>query len=159
MTMIFWAVIKGGYLMAIKKISEFPSGTPTSADKILFEQDGAGKSANISDLGINMDLLWTNASPQSSFLGQTISLDLSPYKLVLIKIQTRLGSNKYIEYISQIDGLEKHVCYPRTQLNLRGIIVKTNQIVISDNVFTNSYNGSDTTDNTTQIPYKIYGVK
>ena len=33
--------------MAIKKISQFTAGTPTSADMILFEQDGAGKSTTI----------------------------------------------------------------------------------------------------------------
>ena len=37
--------------MAIKKISEFVSATPTSEDKILFEHNGAGKSATISDVG------------------------------------------------------------------------------------------------------------
>lgn len=36
--------------MAIKKISEFVSATPTSEDKILFEHNGAGKSATISDV-------------------------------------------------------------------------------------------------------------
>lgn len=36
--------------MAVKKISQFTAGTPTASDKILFEQSGAGKSANIGDL-------------------------------------------------------------------------------------------------------------
>lgn len=35
--------------MAIKKISEFVAGTPTSDSKILFEQNEKGKSATISD--------------------------------------------------------------------------------------------------------------
>ena len=42
--------------MAIKKISEFVSATPTSEDKILFEHNGAGKSATISDVGRAMGL-------------------------------------------------------------------------------------------------------
>lgn len=37
--------------MTIKKISEFVAGTPTSEDKILFEQNGKRKSATISDVG------------------------------------------------------------------------------------------------------------
>ena len=37
--------------MAIKKISEFVSATPTSEDKILFEHKGAGKSATNSNVG------------------------------------------------------------------------------------------------------------
>lgn len=42
--------------MAIKKISEFVSATPTSEDKILFEHNGAGKSATISDVRSAMGL-------------------------------------------------------------------------------------------------------
>lgn len=38
--------------MAIKKISEFTSGTPTASDKILFEQNGTGKSTNFADIPI-----------------------------------------------------------------------------------------------------------
>ena len=36
--------------MAIKTISQFDAATPASNDKILFEQNGEGKSANIRDL-------------------------------------------------------------------------------------------------------------
>ena len=42
--------------MAIKKISEFVSATPTSEDKILFEHNKSGKSATISDVGKAMGL-------------------------------------------------------------------------------------------------------
>lgn len=38
--------------MAIKKISEFVSATPTSEDKILFEHNGSGKSTALADLPI-----------------------------------------------------------------------------------------------------------
>lgn len=36
--------------MAIKTISQFDAATPSSNDKILFEQNGEGKSANIRNL-------------------------------------------------------------------------------------------------------------
>lgn len=36
-----------------KKISDFPSGAPTSNDKILFEQNGEGKSTTLADLPIS----------------------------------------------------------------------------------------------------------
>ena len=39
-----------GYADGVNKISDFPSATPASMDKILFEKNGAGKSANIRDL-------------------------------------------------------------------------------------------------------------
>ena len=39
--------------MAMKKISEFVSATPTSEDKILFEHSGSGKSTTLSNLPIS----------------------------------------------------------------------------------------------------------
>ena len=41
--------------MAIKKISQFTSGTPTDNDYILFEQNGAGKSAKFSDFSLSYE--------------------------------------------------------------------------------------------------------
>lgn len=40
--------------MAIKAISQFDAATPTSNDKILFEQNGEGKSAILEDLPISI---------------------------------------------------------------------------------------------------------
>ena len=39
--------------MAIKAISQFDAATPTSNDKILFEQNGEGKSTALADLPIS----------------------------------------------------------------------------------------------------------
>lgn len=39
-----------GYADGVKKISDFPNVTPTASDKILVENGGTGKSANIRDL-------------------------------------------------------------------------------------------------------------
>lgn len=39
--------------MAIKAISQFDAATPTSNDKILFEQNGEGKSAALADLPVS----------------------------------------------------------------------------------------------------------
>ena len=39
--------------MAIKAISQFDAATPTSNDKILFEQNGEGKSTALSDLPVS----------------------------------------------------------------------------------------------------------
>ena len=39
--------------MAIKTISQFDAATPTSNDKILFEQNGEGKSTTLADLPIS----------------------------------------------------------------------------------------------------------
>ena len=62
--------------MAIKKISEFVSATPTSEDKILFEHNGAGKSATISDVRRAMGLS-TYAGSSSAGGDATSSLSLT----------------------------------------------------------------------------------
>lgn len=41
--------------MAIKKISQFTSGTPTDNDYILFEQNGAGKSTKFGDFSLTYE--------------------------------------------------------------------------------------------------------
>ena len=53
-----------------------------------------GGNLNIS--GLEMDLLWTNASPTSSFAAQTVALDLSSY--LLCRIEFRWGNNDPQEY-------------------------------------------------------------
>ena len=39
--------------MAIKAISQFDAATPASNDKILFEQNGEGKSTTLADLPVS----------------------------------------------------------------------------------------------------------
>ena len=56
--------------MAIKKISEFVAGIPTSKDKILFEQNEKGKSATISDVGRAMGI---NKLAQTNLLKPALS--------------------------------------------------------------------------------------
>ena len=43
-----------GYADGVKKISDFPSVTPTANDKILVENSGTGKSATLADLPISI---------------------------------------------------------------------------------------------------------
>ena len=87
-----------GYADGVNKISDFPSVTPASSDKILIEQGGEGKSASLADLPIPTKvqsaldkkiaipyLLWENANPTSSFEPQTLSnINLSEYKEIEI---------------------------------------------------------------------------
>ena len=53
--------------MAIKTISQFDAATPASNDKILFEQNGEGKSATLADLPVSTK---TQATIQSALSSQ-----------------------------------------------------------------------------------------
>lgn len=61
--------------MAIKKISEFTAGTPTSADKILFEQDEAGKSTTIGDAVNTCSLTFEEIQATTNLTGKVAGAD------------------------------------------------------------------------------------
>ena len=104
--------------------------------------------------GVEMELLWENASPTSSFAAQTISLDLSVYDLVMLEFTasttwyirqvfiSNIGGNFYYRVV---DGAGK--VYNRTcVINRNGIQFEVGQEGTSRN-------------NDLCLPTKIYGVK
>ena len=110
--------------------------------------------------GVKMDLLWTNASPTSAFAAQTISLDLSDYKLLAIRLILATGSSdptgalKIIEVpysssrvarLHQEDGAN-HIFRKVTSISASGI-------TFGEGVLTNGQ------ANNYAIPYQIYGIK
>ena len=158
-----------------KKISDFPSGTPTENDRILIEQGGAGKSSTIENLGktigINMDLLWTNNSPQSEFTEQTVSLNLSKYKLIVISVLVRdeikVFNFSKIGNTLQIDA-SINVHYGGSEPEGAIYYLACRYATISDSgiLFSNSYmkantgvSGTRYNANSFLIPQEIYGVK
>lgn len=150
--------------MAIKKISEFTSGTPTASDKILFEQGGSGKSAKVEDLGkaigINLDLLWTNANPYSSFPEQTISLDLSKYKVIVISV-CDYGADVTRRDNIQTTFILKNVSSHLFSTYLNQDIGSIRYVLASENniSFSNALDAKGNSNNLTTIPQKIWGIK
>lgn len=59
--------------MAIKKISEFTSATPTASDMILFEQSGAGKSTTIGDAVNTCSLTYEEIMASTDLSGKVAS--------------------------------------------------------------------------------------
>ena len=146
--------------MAIKTISQFDAATPTSNDKILFEQNGEGKSASIEDvgkvIGINMDLLWTNDSPTNNFDKKTISLNLSNYQMVYIVIRRSTENNNLHNSLMVKKGESGFIfCY----LGGYGLLYREIESVSNSgvNFGVGVMNGS--TDNKYGIPIYIYGIK
>jgi hypothetical protein len=110
-------------------------------------------------LHLDMDLLWENASPTSTFATQTINLNLSSYKLVCI----------YLKFYTDLDGCGFNILpVPITNVGvsaltsgtdtyLRYRMVNVSTTGISFGVGRNS---SDTsTNNDRAIPLQIYGIK
>lgn len=117
----------------------------------------------IANSGLKMDLLWTNASPTSGFNSQTISLDLSQYKLVLIEIILAVGSwsvaiNKR-QTICLAKGFEGYTAYGlyNDYFVYRDIKVNPDSIEMKQAYFATSAGYTGSTE--IVIPFKIYGIK
>ena len=156
--------------MAIKTISQFAAATPAANDKILFEQNGEGKSTTIGSLfDVGTYLIWER--PISEFEPQTISLDLSSYRFVDIvcsfstdvtnsSIFVRrflVGEKSQIEftqftYDTATDVLHAlNGCYRSITVTTTGITFGSGHMI---------YNGNGYKDwNNRSLPFKTYGVK
>ena len=162
--------------MAIKTISQFDAAMPTPNDKILFEQNGEGKSCNIGDLGINMDLLWANSAVYSEFPAQNIALDLTQYKYIIVEVvqESVAGNTEYIKNRHKNFVVKNEEIFLFSTNNLgfhaaqnfyyasRSCKFDNSKVEIGDSYVSkvNSASAAETSaNNTTCIPFKIYGVK
>jgi hypothetical protein len=106
---------------------------------------------------VEMDLLWTNASPTSEMGSSTISLDLSGYAGVTIELYSASSSIPSHSLASPM--IRKNcgwfaVAFASGNSFRRNFYVTENSV----NVATGT-TGNATADKTQNIPYKIYGVK
>lgn len=103
------------------------------------------------------DLLWTNASPTSSFAAQTISLDLSPYTFVSVYADhDNTANGRYMGFCRVGDtGKLFSVVNGRS---VRDYVVSATGIQFKVGQRAN-YNAAIGTDNTAAIPVRIYGIK
>ena len=150
-----------GYADGVKKISDFPSVTPTANDKLLVENGGTGKSATVEDLGkaigINMELLWTNASHTSIFGSQRIDIDLRRYKLILIDLYYSTTSNAKVSAVS-FNNSSCYISYNNPFILYRSVNISDTFVNFSPAYRSATY-GSENINNNYLIPYQIFGVK
>ena len=105
-----------------------------------------------------LDLLWTNASPGSNFVGQTISLDLSNAKEVWIMYRARKDSVAYSWYKLTVDGGSYAYLPPifySGKAVERQTFAYTYGVVFQAGRYFNTYGGSRTDDNSYMIPIRI----
>lgn len=107
----------------------------------------------------NVTSLWTNASPNTAFEAQTISLDLTNYSILLIK--TRATSSYAVRYLTLIGkGNEYGVMVPGVPyVNYRRMQFNDTGISIQDVQYYATYGNTSTTAlNNYCIPEAIYGI-
>lgn len=112
--------------------------------------------------GLQMDLLWENASPTSEFDVQTIYLDCTNYRLlyVVVAISKNSTSDMNMQMI-EFDGKSHSFVFAYDYVLFRTITAYQDKktIRISDGHRINRLGSNPVSDNIMAIPYKIYGVK
>lgn len=115
---------------------------------------------------LEMDLLWSNASPSSAFTSQKISLNLSSYDFVMIKVLIDGWWGVKTYFLQK--GDTSRCTYPFMNSNgsvyimckyCRPVIVSDNQVSIDGNTCYTSGQGSTPEANEYMIPLAIYGIK
>ena len=115
----------------------------------------------LNDSKLSLDLLWENSSPNSAFAKQTINLDLSGYKEVLVlgrnatSTQVIVGYSGYLQRIIVEDA-----DYYST--DSRAFVVSTNGVDFRDCYQMGWYKKqipAPTINNSLLQPIKIYGIK
>ena len=99
----------------------------------------------------NMDLLWENASPTSSFAAQTLSIDLSGYKSVIGSFKHFTNDNTQRNYFIQKNGIAHIIQTPNVAASSTPY-----RTVSCDNQGITLNGGSNTSG---AIPIAFYGIK
>lgn len=146
-----------------------PAGIIKAGDFATFIYSGSYYYLIAIDREQSWNLLWTNASPGSTFAAQTISLSMASYnEAKIVFILNSSNTTKY--YITQISDIDGQLHYLTQVYNVetdsathsgacsREVTVKTTGVVFGKGVeradITASTTGS--TANNRLVPYKIY---
>lgn len=111
--------------------------------------------------GMQMDLLWENASPTSSFAEQTINLDLSSYKFVAIDFRATTDWQVYRTFIysKMLDTLLYSTFDGAVDLYIREIKLYEDSIFFKGSTKAKFGTSGSTANNACVIPQRIYGIK
>ena len=102
-------------------------------------------------------LLWTNASPSSSFASQTVSVNLSSYSLVLIEFRMVASEDVRVSSVTE-KGTSGRAFTMHNDRKTRTYAVTTSGIAFNDG-YSGGLNATCSVDNSAMTPYRIYGIK
>lgn len=109
-------------------------------------------------VGKGVDLLWTNASPTSTFAAQVVPIDLSGYAYCIISFHNFATSSGWYGVVAQEcvigeKNILQFVSPTNNRAGNRAATVSTSGISFSACTY------NDDTNNGYCIPYKIFGVQ
>ena len=149
----------------------FPFSTFATDSELELKQDKLVSGSNIKTINsislvgsgdinttLSLDLLWTNASPTSTFDAQSISIDLTEYKLMYVVLNRSTTASTVLESFLLIKNSHQ---FPITEIGgniaSRSFLASDNNIIVgSAGVYVN---GVSSTNNNNMIPLYVYGIK
>ena len=121
--------------------------------------------------GMEATLLWTNSDLLNSFEAQTVTLDLTDYKFIIIEygvsdVGLILTAMFTVPTLPPPAGYSSYNCLQgwyitgsNGRMSIRSLQVTTSGVVFGGGTRFDNYNNSNTGDNTRCIPYRIWGIK
>ena len=117
--------------------------------------------------GASMKVLWENASPNSEFASQTLTLDLSSFAFVICAFKPVVNSIvEFCQVLRVGANLTRINCTVNAEYGSsymkyseRGLNVRSTYISFGSAVSKNYNENSGTTDNSAIVPTLIYGIK
>ena len=103
--------------------------------------------------GVEMKLLWRNASPTSDFSAQTLTLDLSEYDAAIVSYAQSRNDGRISSSI---------LCMKDRSISIgayRGASIKRTCEVMETGVKFGDASSSSGNTNSSIVPYEIFGVK
>ena len=152
---ILGAVIFGG-ISVVSAYTLFASDTVYTPRDETWEVNNVKSALDDLKGKIDITLLWENQSPKSAFGGQTINLNLSDYKTVLVETLSCFGADLddgrpnaiNVVTVGNTSGLAD-----AGSGDMRSISVTTSSITFGNAKY------AQWDDNGCVIPYKVYGMK
>ena len=107
---------------------------------------------------LNLELLWENSSTSTAFSAQTITLNLSSYKLFLLLFKRYIGDDG-AQQIVVGKGYNMIMSDAAYKIIFRNFELTDISIIFQDNLIESTYGSNYSTDNDYMLPYKIYGIR
>lgn len=149
----------------------FPFSTFATDSELELKQDKLVSGSNIKTINsislvgsgninttLSLDLLWSNASPSSTFDAQSINIDMTEYNLMYIILNRSTTASAVLDSFLLIKNSHQ---YPISEIggNLasRAFLASDNNIVVgSSGIYVD---GTSSTNNNNMIPLYVYGIK
>lgn len=141
---------------ALGKVITGTGGAFASGAVLDFILDCENSKAYLQNAATALKLLWSNASPGSSFASQSISLDLSLYTAVVVVCTYATGTQRDVSTLCQVgrNGFCTLIWGDDNVCASRAFYTSTSGVE-----FASGYSRGSTSYNSAMVPICIYGVK